>query len=84
MDFVKQTITVDHIEIPMRPQEDFKNQKLLNSVHSDDLRKPRLYQEPASTAAETKRAVEILDAKYEKADLPKIVADNCGHLSNSQ
>ena len=42
MDFVKQTITVDHIEIPMRPQEDFKNQKLLNSVHSDDLRKPRL------------------------------------------
>ena len=84
MDFVKQTITVDHIEIPMRPQEDFKNQKLLNRVHKEDLAKPRLYKEPASTAAETKRAVEILDAKYEKADLPKIVADNCSHLSNSQ
>jgi hypothetical protein len=29
----------------------------------------------------TKRVVEILDAKYEKADIPTIVRENCSHLS---
>ena len=32
----------------------------------------------------TNRALEILDAKYEKADLPKIIAENCKHLSTHQ
>jgi hypothetical protein len=27
--------------------------------------------------------MEILDAKYDKADLPSIVKDNCAHLSQS-
>ncbi len=31
----------------------------------------------------TKRVVEILDAKYDKADLPSIVKNNCVHLSTS-
>jgi hypothetical protein len=30
-----------------------------------------------------KRVVEILDAKYDKADLPSIVKNNCMHLSTS-
>ena len=31
----------------------------------------------------TKRVIKILDAKYEKADLPKIVSETCDHLSNT-
>ncbi len=40
-------------------------------------------QEPASTRNTTKRVVEILDAKYDKADLPSIVKYNCVDLSTS-
>jgi hypothetical protein len=42
-----------------------------------------LAQEPASTRNTTKRVVEILDAKYDKADLPSIVKNNSAHLSTS-
>ena len=28
--------------------------------------------------------VNILDAKYEKADLPKVVSKNCAHLNSDQ
>jgi hypothetical protein len=33
-------------------------------------------QEPISTRSATKRMVKILDAKYEKADLPAIIREN--------
>ena len=39
-----------------------------------------LAQEPVSTRTATKCVVEILDAKYEKADIPAIVRENCSHL----
>ena len=38
-------------------------------------------QEPVSTRITTKCVVEILDAKYDKADLPSIAKNNCAHLS---
>ncbi len=41
-------------------------------------------QEPISTWNATKRAIEIIDAKYDKANLPAIVKDNCFHLTPSQ
>jgi hypothetical protein len=41
-------------------------------------------QEPVSTRKATKRVIEILDAKYDKANLPEIVNDNCSHLESSQ
>jgi hypothetical protein len=40
-------------------------------------------QEPTSTSNATKCVVEILDSKYDKADLPSIVKNNCVHLSTS-
>ncbi len=43
-----------------------------------------LAQEPVSTHTATKRVVEILDAKYKKADLPAIVKENCSHLQPSE
>jgi hypothetical protein len=39
--------------------------------------------EPISTRSATKRMVKILDAKYEKADLPAIMRENCSHLTAS-
>ncbi len=40
-------------------------------------------QEPICTHSATKRMVKILDAKYEKADLPAIIRQNCSHLTAS-
>ncbi len=40
-------------------------------------------QEPISTRSATKRMVKMLDAKYEKADLPTITRENCSHLTAS-
>ena len=51
--------------------------KALNNFHRD-------YLEPISMASETKHTIEILDAKYKKANLAEIVSENCGHLSNMQ
>ncbi len=39
---------------------------------------------PVSTRKATKRVIEILDAKYDKANLPEIVKDNCSCLEPSQ
>jgi hypothetical protein len=34
-----------------------------------------------STCSATKHVIEILDAKYDKADLPSIAKDDCAHLN---
>ena len=39
--------------------------------------------EPKSTLEAMQWVVKILDAKYEKADLNAVMADNCKHLSIS-
>ena len=41
-------------------------------------------QEPVSTRNATKRVIEILDTKYDKANLPAIVRDNCAHLTTTR
>jgi hypothetical protein len=38
-------------------------------------------QEPICIRSKTKHMVEILDAKYEKADLPAIIRESCSHLT---
>ena len=43
-----------------------------------------MHSEPKSTQEATDRVIHILDAKYEKADLQKIVTDNCSHLTSKQ
>ncbi len=40
--------------------------------------------EPQSTQDATKCAMQILDAKYSKADLQSVVRDNCKHLKVDQ
>ena len=53
------------------------DQKKLNSIFQK-------FEEPSVTKALNDRTVKILDAKYEKDDLPREVEENCSHLSTSQ
>jgi hypothetical protein len=43
-----------------------------------------LAMQPHSTQDATKRITQIIDAKYQKADLQSFVQDNCKHLSANQ
>ena len=77
LDFQEKTITIDEILLPMR---DVANLQLKPRI-TRALRENSCFPiEPISTRSATKRVVEILDAKYEKADLPAIVRENCSHL----
>jgi hypothetical protein len=78
LDFKKRTITIDDILLPMR---NISNLQLKSSI-SRALKLNSSYAlEPESTHNATKRMVEILDAKYDKSDLPSIAKNNCAHLS---
>ena len=76
LDFAESTITIDHVKLPMRAKGHY-NIKSIRTQFRDLL-------EPSSMREATNRAIEILDAKYEKADLPTIIADNCKHLGAHQ
>ncbi len=80
LDFKERTITIDDILLPMR---NINNLQLKPSISRALKHNSSFAQEPASTRNATKHVVEILDAKYDKADLPSIVKNNCVHLSTS-
>jgi hypothetical protein len=78
LDFKEKTITIDDILLPMR---NINNLQLKSSI-SRALKFNSIFaQEPESTRNATKCIVEILDAKYDKANLPSIAKNNCVHLS---
>ena len=60
--------------LPMRHTNILKD---LQDLHNQF----REHREPTSTHEATHRAVESLDAKYEKADLPSIVDQKGKHLT---
>ncbi len=78
--FKERTITIDDILLPMR---NINNLQLEPSISRATKLNSSFAQEPASTRNATKRVLEILDAKYDRADLPSIVKNNCTHLSTS-
>jgi hypothetical protein len=78
LNFKEKTITIDDILLPMR---NINNLQLKSSISRAFKFNSNFAQEPESTRNATKRMVEILDAKYDKADLPSIVKNNCAHLS---
>ncbi len=78
LDVKERTITIDDILLPMRNINNLQ----LKSIIFRALKLNSSYaQEPESTRNATKHVVEILVAKYDKADLPSIVKNNCAHLS---
>jgi hypothetical protein len=80
LDFKENTITIDEILLPMR---NINNLQLKPSISRALKHNSSFAKEPVSTSNATKRVVEILDAKYDKADLPSIVKNSCAHLSTS-
>jgi hypothetical protein len=80
LDFKGTTIQIDKILLPMR---DIANLQLKTSISRALKHNASFAQEPVSTRNATKRVVEILDTKYEKADIPAIVRDYCSHLSET-
>jgi hypothetical protein len=72
LDFQEKTITIDKILLPMRSTTNLQLKPRITRA----LRENTCFaQEPISTCSATKRVVEILDAKYEKADLPVITRE---------
>jgi hypothetical protein len=81
LDFKEKTITIDNILLPMR---NIMNLQLKPSVTRALRHNTCQAQEPVSTQNAIKRVIEILKAKYDKANLPAIVRDNCSHLTPLQ
>ncbi len=81
LDFKEKTITIDSILLLMR---NIVNLQLKPSATKALRHNTVQAQEPVSTQKATKRVIEILDAKYDKVNLPEIVKDNCSHLEPSQ
>jgi hypothetical protein len=73
LDFQERTITIDEILLPMR---NIANLQLKPRITRALRENTCFAQEPISTRSATKRMVETLDAKYEKADLPAIIREN--------
>ncbi len=65
LDFQEKTITIDGILLPMR---NIANLRLKSRITRALRENTCFAQEPISTRSYTKRVVEILDAKYEKAE----------------
>ncbi len=79
-DFQEKTITIDKILLSMR---NIPNLKLKSRITRALRENTCFAQEPIITRSTTKQVVEILDAKYEKTDLPAIIRENCSHLKAS-
>jgi hypothetical protein len=80
LDFQEKTITIDKILLPMRNIVNLQLKPRITRALKDNT---CFAQELISTRSATKRKVKILDAKYEKADRPAIVRENCSHLTAS-
>ncbi len=80
LDFQERTITIDEILLPMRIIANLQLKPRITRA----LRENTVFaQEPISTRSATKCMLKILEAKYEKADLPSIIRDYCSHLTAS-
>ncbi len=80
LDFQEKTITIIKILLTMRNIANLQLKPIITRALTENT---CFAQEPISTRSATKRMVKILDAKYEKADLPAIIRENCSHLTAS-
>jgi hypothetical protein len=80
LDFQEKTITIAKILLPMR---NIANLQLKPRITRALRENTCFAQEPICTRSATRRMVKILDAKYEKADLPAIIRENRSHLTAS-
>jgi hypothetical protein len=81
LDFQEKKITIDHIYLPMRNIANLQLKPRITRALRDST---CFAQELISTGSDTKRVVEILDAKYENADLPAVIRESCSHLTSQR
>jgi len=74
----EKTITIDSILLPMR---NIVNLQVKPSITRALKHNAFQAQEPISTQKAIKRVIGMLDAKYDKANLPEIVRTSCPHLT---
>ena len=79
LNFRTKEIDIDEIILPMRDISKLSTRAKIERAWMAN--NNVMIHEPKSTLEATQRVVKILDAKYEKADLNAVVADNCKHLS---
>ena len=77
LNFHEKTVTIDHVELSMQSLISLSNPKMPNNLY-------RKANEPATSRVATNQVTQILDAKYEQANLPKVIRDNCGHINVQQ
>jgi hypothetical protein len=80
LDFKDKMITVDEVKLPMQNINYLQGSSSLCALKLNH----SLAMELHCTKDATKHVTQILDAKYQKADLQSIVRDNCNHLSTDQ
>jgi hypothetical protein len=80
LDFKDKMITVDEVKLPMQNINYLQGSSTLHALKL----KHSLAMEPQSTHEATKCVTQILDAKYQTADLHAIDQDDCKHLSANQ
>jgi hypothetical protein len=80
LDFKDKMITADEVKLPMQNINYLQDSSTLHALKLNH----SLVMKPQSNQDATKRATQILDAKYKKADFESIVSDNCKHLSSNQ
>ena len=74
LDFHDKTVTIDHVELPMKSLQRLRNQKVLDNLYQE-------VTEPAISRVGTNQVIQILDAKYEKANSLKVAEENSRHLN---
>jgi hypothetical protein len=80
LDFKDKMITIDEVKLPMQNINYLQGSSTICALKLNH----SLAMEPQSTQDATKRVTQILDAKFQKADLQSIVRDNCKYLSTDQ
>jgi hypothetical protein len=80
LDFKDKMIMVDKVKLPMRNINHLQGSSTIRALKLNH----SLAMEPQRTQDATKCVTQILDAKYQKADLQSIVKDKCKHLSADQ
>jgi hypothetical protein len=80
LDFKDKMINIDEIKLPMRNINYLQGSSIIRALRLNH----SLAMESQSTQDATKRVKQILDTKYQKADLQSIVKDKCKHLSTNQ
>jgi hypothetical protein len=73
-------ITIAEIILSMRNINNLQSSNILRALRHNH----SLAMEPQSTHDSTQCAMQILDAKYSKADLQSVTRDNDKHLSANQ